>query len=97
MQNTCLSCTVSQVLKVFLIRSYIIQPVLLFPVILLWLLYTSADMTFYKVLGLHSPLSGKKKFFVTNSPFLIDSPKSLHPLNSQNSLSVTILYLEARM
>ena len=62
MQNTCQSCTVSQVLKVFLIRSYIIQPVLLFPVILLWLLYTSAAMTFCKFLGLHSPLSGKKDF-----------------------------------
>ena len=36
-----------------------IQPLLLFLVILLWHLYTSADMTFYKFLELHSPLPEK--------------------------------------
>ena len=35
------------------------QPVLLFVIILLWILYASADMTFYKFLELHPPLSEK--------------------------------------
>ena len=35
------------------------QPVLLFLIVLLWLLYASADMTFYKFLELHPPLSEK--------------------------------------
>ena len=45
-------------------------------------------MTFYKFLELYSPLS-PNKYFVTNSLFLMDSPKPLQPFNSQNPLSVT--------
>ena len=59
MQNTCLFYIAYQVLKVILIKSYMIKPVLLFFVVLLWLLYTSADITFYNFLELHSPLSEK--------------------------------------
>ena len=43
----------SQVLKILPIKSYMIQPVLSFFVVLLWLLYTSADMISYKFLELH--------------------------------------------
>ena len=69
MQNICLFYTVSQILKVLLIKSYMIQPVLLFLVVLIWLLYTSADMTFYKFLELHLPLPKKifcHKFYFFN-------------------------------
>ena len=37
------------------------QPVLLFVIILLWILYASADMTFYKFLELHPPSSIHQK------------------------------------
>ena len=37
------------------------------------LAFTSADMTFYNILELHSSLS-KKRYFIINFPFLIDSP-----------------------
>ena len=53
MQNTCLFYIVPQVLKVLLIESYMIQPVLLFLVDLLWLIYTSPYITFYKVLEIY--------------------------------------------
>ena len=45
MQDTCLIYIVSQVLKVLLLEKviYMIQSVLLFLVVLLWLLYTLAD------------------------------------------------------
>ena len=45
MQDTCLIYIVSQVLKVVLLEKviYMIQSVLLFLVVLLWLLYTLAD------------------------------------------------------
>ena len=52
------------------------------------LAFTSADIIFHKLLELHSSLS-EKRIFVANFPFLTDSLKPLHPLNSQNPLSVT--------
>ena len=52
MQNTYLFSIASQVLKVLLMKSYMIQPVLLFLVVSLWFLYASAIMTFYKFLEL---------------------------------------------
>ena len=55
------------------------------------LVFTSADIIFYKLLELHSSLS-VKKIFVTNCPFLRDSLKHLHPPKSQNLLSVTTVF-----
>ena len=40
-------------------KNYLIQPVVLFLVVLLWLLYSSADLDFYKFLELGSPLLEK--------------------------------------
>ena len=69
------------------------QPVLLLLIVLLWLLYVSADMTFYKFLELHPPSSiHQKKFFVTNSTFLMDSRNPLLLLNHQNPPSGTSFF-----
>ena len=50
MQNTYLFSIASQVLKVLLMKSYMIQPVFLFLVVSRWFLYASSIMTFYKFL-----------------------------------------------
>ena len=50
-----------------------------------------ADNNFYKFLELHSTLY-EKKIFVANFPFLTNSLKHPHPLNSQNPLSVTKVF-----
>ena len=54
--------------------------------------FTKTGMTFYNFLELHLPLL-EKRFLSMNFPFLMDSPKPLHPLNSQYSLSVTKICL----
>ena len=75
MKNTCSFYIVFQVLKVFLIKICKIQPLdLLFLVA-----FISFYISRYHFSQLHSTLS-EKKIFVTNFPFLTDSPKVPTPL-----------------
>ena len=67
--------------------------------LLLLLAFTSADIL-HKVLELHSMLSEKKKNFVTNVIFLMDSLRPLlptHTLNCQNLLSVTKAFCQCSL
>ena len=74
---------------VLLIKSYMIQPVLLLLVVLLWFLYIYISRyDFLQVFRTSLTIIGKN-IFVTNSTFLTDSTKPLHPLKSQNPPSVT--------
>ena len=57
----------------------ILPPDLLFLVIVIVLIFTSADIIFLTFLELHSTLS-EKKIFVTNFIFLKDSLKPTTPL-----------------
>ena len=77
---------------VLLIKSYMIQPVLLLLVVLLWLLYIYISRyDFLQVFRTSLTIIGKN-IFVTNFTFLIDSTKPLHPLKSQNPPSVTKVF-----
>ena len=77
---------------VLLIKSYMIQPVLLLLVVLLWLLYICISRyDFLQVFRTSLTIIGKN-IFVTNFTFLIDSTKPLHPLKSQNPPSVTKVF-----
>ena len=77
---------------VLLIKSYMIQPVLLLLVVLLWLLYICISRCdFLQVFRTSLTIIGKN-IFVTNFTFLIDSTKPLHPLKSQNPPSVTKVF-----
>ena len=77
---------------VLLIKSYMIQPVLLLLVVLLWLLYIYISRyDFLQVFRTSLTIIGKN-IFVTNSTFLTDSTKPLHPLKSQNPPSVTKVF-----
>ena len=87
---------VFQLLKVLLVKFCKIQS-LEFYFLLLLLAFTLVHIIFHKFSEFHSTLF-EKKIFVTNFPFLIDSLNSLsdphlHPLNSQNPLSVTRFFL----
>ena len=74
---------------VLLIKSYMIQPVLLLLVVLLCFLYIYISRyDFLQVFRTSLTIIGKN-IFVTNSTFLMDSTKPLHPLKSQNPPSVT--------
>ena len=74
---------------VLLIKSYMIQPVLLLLVVLLWFLYIYISRyDILQVFRTSLTIIGKN-IFVTNFTFLIDSTKPLHPLKSQNPPSVT--------
>ena len=53
--------------------------------------FTSADIIFYSFLELHSTLS--EKHFCHKFSFLKDLPKYPQPLNSQNLLRVTKVFL----
>ena len=77
---------------VLLIKSYMIQPVLLLLVVLLWFLYIYISRyDFLQVFRTSLTIIGKN-IFVTNFTFLIDSTKPLHPLKSQNPPSVTKVF-----
>ena len=102
MNNTCSFYFLFHIFKGLLTLICQIQPLdLLFFVVLFS--FTSVDIIFHKVLGLHSTLS-EERIFVTNFPFLTDSlppplqtpppphPRPFHPLNGQHLLSVTTVF-----
>ena len=86
MKNSYQLYIVFQVLKVLLIKSSFLS------CCLTWV-FTSADIIFYN-LFLTSFNIVWKKIFVTNFPFLTDSPKLPTPLflDSQNLLSMTKIF-----
>ena len=86
MKNVHLFYIVFQVLK-------ILPSDLLFLVV--YISFYFSRYHFHKFLELHSILTGKKKIFITNVPFLMDSLKPPPPnplINDQNPKSVTKVF-----
>ena len=82
LNKACLFYIVFQVLKV-LIKSFKMRLPVLFILSCLASTFTSGDIIFTTFQNLIQ--NYLKKLFVTNFPFVVDSPKALpHPLNDQN-------------
>ena len=95
MKNTPPFQIVFQVLQVILINICRISHQIFYFLLFYVSFYISRHI-FYKLLELHSSLS-VKKIFVTNLSFLTDSPKPLHPPNSQNLLSMTKVFCQCSL